>query len=302
MKKLSIFQFSIFFLILSGVYGQNLSPIEDGAKPQLISDKFEFTEGPASDKMGNIYFTDQPNNRILKWNAETDSISLFMEDAGRSNGLFFDDNENLWACADENFELWKISPNKKVEVILDNFSNKNFNGPNDLWIDDKGGIYFTDPYYQRDYWQRTSADMNERRVYYLSPDHKTVKIAAENFVLPNGIIGSAKNKILYVADRFKNKTFKFKIEENGELSERELFAEMGSDGMTTDNEGNVYLTGDGVTIFDKNGNKIDHIKIDKKWTANVTFGGKDQDILFITASDAVYKLKMKTHGMRWFRK
>ena len=57
-----------------------------------------------------------------------------------------------------------------------------------------------------------------------------------------------------------------------------------------------------MTIFDKNGNKIDHIKIDKKWTANVTFGGKDQDILFITASDAVYKLKMKTHGMRWFRK
>ncbi|WP_255554141.1 SMP-30/gluconolactonase/LRE family protein [Mesonia aestuariivivens] len=297
-KHLLILAVCNFLLLTVGCKTYN-SPIQKGAKPELISNEFEFTEGPASDREGNVYFTDQPNNQILKWDAKTNSISVYMKDSGRSNGMYFDDNENLWTCADENFQLWKITPEKKVSVILDGYKSKNFNGPNDLWIDEKGGIYFTDPYYQRDYWNRTSPDMEKRSVYYLSPDHKTVKSVAEGFVLPNGIIGSSKNHILYVSDISNEDIHTYKIEDDGTLSNKRLFANMGSDGMTLDSEGNLYVTGNGVTIFDKKGNKIDHIEINKNWTGNVTFGGANEDILFITASDAVYTLKMKTHGIRW---
>ena len=278
---------------------KHTSPVKDGAKPELISDEFIFTEGPASDKEGNVYFTDQPNNQILKWDAKSNSISVYMKDAGRSNGMYFDDDQNLWTCADENFQLWKISPDKEVSVVLDGHENKAFNGPNDLWMDEKGGFYFTDPYYQREYWERKSPEMEKRKVYYLSPDHKTVTPVAEGFVLPNGIIGSSKDQVLYVSDVSKEKVYKYQIQDNGTLTDKELFADMGSDGMTLDNEGNLYVTGDGVVVFDKEGNKIDHIQIDKDWTGNVTFGGANEDILFITASDAVYKLPMKTHGIRW---
>ncbi len=72
------------------------------------SDDFTFTEGPATDQNGNVYFTDQPANRILKWNVDNDSITIFMEDAGRSNGLYFLKTNNLLACADEKNELWLI--------------------------------------------------------------------------------------------------------------------------------------------------------------------------------------------------
>jgi gluconolactonase len=82
------------------------------------------------------------------------------------------------------------------------------------------------------------------------------------------------------------------------LKNKRLFADMGSDGMTLDNLGNVYLTGDGVTVFDKNGNQIRHIDVPEKWTANVTFGGPDQKTLFITAMDSVYTLVMAVHGVR----
>ena len=127
--------------------------IADGAKLQLISDQFSFTEGPAVDKDGNVYFTDQPNNRI--WEYSTDGkLSVFLENAGRSNGMYFDKDGNLITCADEHNQMWSIAPDGKVTVLLTEFEGVHFNGPNDLWIDKKGGIYFTDPYYQRDYWTR----------------------------------------------------------------------------------------------------------------------------------------------------
>lgn len=295
------YKFSVligFFLIFSCA-PPKLSIFKKDAKPELISDEFEFTEGPAADAAGNVYFTDQPNNQILKWSAETGKISVFMKNAGRANGLYVDDNGNILAAADENSELWKISPDKKVEKLATDFKGKRLNGPNDLWIDANGGIYFTDPYYQRDYWKRQKPDIEEQRVYYLSSDRKEVKIAADDLVQPNGIIGSREKNILYIADIGAGKTYSYKISGNGELSDKKLFANMGSDGMTMDEKGNIYLTGDGVSIFNKKGVKVAHLPIDKDWTANVTFGGKNHDKLFITASEAVYILDMNVKGNRW---
>src|SRR5512140_3852770 len=117
------------------------SIIKKGDKPQKLADGFQFTEGPSPDAEGNVYFTDQPNDRIMKWSTEGD-LTTFMQPSGRSNGLAFDKDGNLWSCADEKNELWKISPDKKVEVIPSLYNGKLLNGPNDLWIDKKGGVYF----------------------------------------------------------------------------------------------------------------------------------------------------------------
>ena len=286
----------IFILCCSSCKAQNI--ISAGAELTLVAEEYEFTEGPAVDKKGDVYFTDQPNDRIVKWDASTNSVSDWMKPSGRSNGLYFDHDGNLLSCADEKNELWRIDMEKNATVLVGDFEEKLLGGPNDLWVDPNGGIYFTDPLYNRPWWEPTENRIDKRRVYYVTPSIGAVKIVAENFVMPNGIIGSADGKTLYIADIGDKKTYVYTIKEDGMLSERKLFCALGSDGMTLDHHGNVYLTGDGVTVFDQNGKQIKHIAVPEKWTANVTFGGPQQNILFITAMDSVYTLEMDVHGVR----
>ncbi len=286
---------SVFILFCLTVTAQENKLTANGAKPILISSDFSFTEGPAVDPEGNIYFTDQPNNRILKWTPDR-GVTVFMENAGRANGLYFDRAGLLLACADEKNELWQIDPKKKVTVLIADYEGKKLNGPNDLWVDPKGGIYFTDPFYKRPYWSRTEKEINQENVYYLTPDRKKLTMVMADFVRPNGIIGTPDGKKLYVADIGAGKTYSFAIQGDGTLSDRKLFTEMGSDGMTIDKKGNIYLTGKGVFIFDPSGKQVGHIPVDEPWTANVCFGGKDRKTLFITASKSVYRMDMKVKG------
>jgi gluconolactonase len=272
------------------------SIIAPGAKVVLLADTFKFTEGPTPDAEGNVFFTDQPNDRICKWSVDG-KLSDFMKPCGRSNGLFFDKQGNLWACADLDNELWMIDRQKNVTIFVKGFKGKLLNAPNDLWIDTKGGIYFTDPFYKRDYWKRGPMEQDGQHVYYLTPDRKNLVRVVDDLVTPNGIIGTPDGKFLYVADLRDKKTYRFKINADGSLSDKTLFCAMGSDGMTIDNEGNVYLTGKGVHVFNSAGEKIEHIAIDESWTANVCFGGKDRDTLFITAMDSLYALQMRVKGV-----
>jgi len=270
--------------------------VADNAKPQLISKQFSFTEGPAVDKKGNVFFTDQPNDKI--WEYDTNGkLAVFMDKTGRSNGLYFDKKGNIIACADEQDQLWSISPKGKITVLVKDFEGHKLNGPNDLWIDAKGGIYLTDPYYQRDYWTRKKPDLDGQKVYYLPKGKKELVMVAGDLQQPNGIVGTSDGKYLYVADIRANKTYKYEIGENGTLTNRQLFTEKGSDGMTIDNRGNIYLCGNGVTVFNPQGKQIEHLNIPAKWTGNICFGGKNRDQLFITASEGIYLLKMKVKGV-----
>lgn len=271
------------------------SVVATGAQLHLVSSQFTFTEGPAADKEGNVFFTDQPNDKIWKYGIDG-KLSLFMDKSGRSNGLYFDKKGNLISCADEKNELWSIDKNGTITVLLKDFKGHRLNGPNDLWIDSKGGIYFTDPYYQRDYWKRAKPDIDGEKVYYLPKGKKEAIIVDSLIKKPNGIIGTADGKYLYVADIADNKTYKYKINSDGSLSHKILFVSQGSDGMTIDNEGNIYLSGKGVTIFDKNGEKIGYIPVPANWVGNICFGGKERKTLFITASESVYILSMKVKG------
>lgn len=286
--------------LLAATLAQGEIPIAPGAELQLAADGYKFTEGPAADAAGNVYFTDQPNDRILKWSADTGKVADFMQPAGRSNGLYFDREGQLVACADDKSQLWRIDPEtKKVTVVLENYNGKLFNGPNDLWIDPAGGIYFTDPFYKRPYWEnREKPEQEKQRVFYLRRDAKVPAIADENVIQPNGIIGTPDGKTLFVADIGDKRTYRYEIAGDGALTNRELFCEMGSDGMTLDTAGNLYLTGKGVTVFDKEGKQLGNILVPEGWTANVTFGGKEMKTLFITAMDSLYTLEMSVSGVR----
>lgn len=269
--------------------------VQPGAKLEKLADGFLFTEGPSADSKGNVYFTDQPNDRIMVWNVDG-GLSTFMQPCGRSNGLSFDKDGYLWSCADEKNELWQIAPDKKIIIIPSKYQDKPLNGPNDLWITRTGGVYFTDPYYKRSWWDHTSMPQDIQAVYYLSPDHKTIIRVASDLIQPNGIVGTPDGKTLFVADIGGKKTWRYTINKDGDLSNKTLFCEMGSDGMTIDTKGNIYLTGKGVTIFDKTGKQIENIAVPESWTANVCFGGPDMKSLFITASKGLYRIRMKVKG------
>jgi len=268
-----------------------------GAKITKLGGGYEFTEGPAADRSGNIYFTDQPNDRIVRWDAASGTFSDWLKPSGRANGTYFDSTGNLLACADEKNELWSISPEKKITVLITDVAGKLLNGPNDLWIRPDGGLYFTDPLYKRPYWKRDPATQQPgERVYFLASPTATPVPVATDLKQPNGIIGTPDGKILYVADIGAGKTYAYEIQKDGSLANKRLFCELGSDGMTLDAEGNVYLTGKGVTVFDRTGRKIEHFDIPESWTANVTFGGSDRTLLFITAGPSVYGAKLRVKG------
>ena len=266
-----------------------------GATLQTLAHEFKFTEGPTCDKDGNVFFTDQPNNRIMKWSVDG-KLSTFLQPSGRANGMFFAADGNLIACADEKNELWSIAANGTHTVLAQKFAGQLLNGPNDVWVHPGGALYFTDPFYKRPWWPHTNAPQPSQQVYRLAADRKTLTKLTDDLTQPNGIIGTSDGKRLFVADIKAGKTYAYDITADGSLTAKKLFCEMGSDGMTIDTEGNLYLTGKGVFVFDKNGRQIEHIAVPENWAANVSFGGKDHRTLFITASKGLYAIQMKFAG------
>ena len=291
--------FSIVLLVIVfavGCNGEQHSVVAEGAKVEKLASGFRFTEGPAADAKGNIFFTDIPNNRIHKWSLDDSplggKLSTFRENSGGSNGLYFDKKGNLLACEGGGRRLVSITPKGEVTVLADKYQDKKFNSLNDLWIDPKGGIYFTDPRYGR----RDNLEQDGEHVYYLSADRKKLIRVIDDMVRPNGIIGTRNGKRLYVTDHGGKKTFVYTINKDGTLSKKKLFAPEGSDGMTIDNEGNIYLTTNAVVVYNKKGEKIETIKV-PEGPANVTFGGKDKKTLFITARTSLYSVRMRVKGL-----
>ena len=180
--------------------------------------------------------------------------------------MYFDAQGNLIACADMDNQLWEFDMQGHSKILITNYGGKLLNG------------------------------QPVEGLYYLAPGSKQLVMLDSTLNQPNGLVGTPDGKYLYVAEAKANRILRYEIQPDGHLTNRQVFADMGSDGMTIDDRGNIYLTGDGVTVFDKNGQKIAHFPIPENWTANVCFGGKERNILFITASKSVYTLKMLVRG------
>jgi len=293
--------------LLSTIF-DSLGIVGSCSKLDTLGKGFSFTEGPAVDRHGNVFFTDQPNDKIYKWNASNGAITEFLSNTGRSNGMYFDKNGFLITCADMHGEIWSIDKHGNHTVLVNNYKGKLLNGPNDLWVNPiNDGIYITDPLFPRDYWDDTdprkgqwpgNTQQGGGYVYYLSPNRKTfTRVVTTDMGYPNGIVGSPDGRKLYVG-KWPAEIYEFDINHDGSLSNMKLFSAMGGDGMTTDNHGNVYVSNDkGITAFDKRGNWIFNVPTGQGWTANVVFGGEDERTLFMTGLDKVFGLKMKVKGV-----
>lgn len=214
----------IMFLASKSTIAAESPIVAPGAKLEKLAEGYGFTEGPAADVDGNVFFTDDPNDRIVKWSAVDGKFSDWLKPAGRANGTYFDKVGNLIAVAPDKGELWSIAPDKKVTVLVTNFDGKLFNGPNDLWIRPDGGIYFTDPdfYSSRD----SSTRVDGQHVYFVTPDRKTVRRVTTDLKKPNGIIGTPDGKLLYVADYGASRTYAYDIQPDGELTNKRLFCKL----------------------------------------------------------------------------
>ena len=298
MKELAAVTLMIFFSFSSVAQEPQIPEalIAKGARVQKAGSGYAFSEGPSVARDGRVFFTDQPGDRIYVWD-EKSGITMFKENCERANGTWFDREGNLIACADLNNSLVKFTPSGELIVVYDKgYGGVHLNGPNDLWQDMKGGIYFTDPYFHRDYWEAGhKQEQDIQAVYYLKPSGELVRVI-EDLRVPNGITGTPDGKYLFVAGMMGRATWKYTINADGSLGNKTLFAPSGSDGLTIDARGNVYLTAGRVLIYNPEGEKIGEIALPKAPT-NVCFGGKKRNVLFITARTSVFTLKMKVKGV-----
>jgi len=266
--------------------------IAEGAAPRLLADGYKFTEGPAADASGNIYFADIGNNRIHYWDIRSKSVSTIREGSGGANGMFVERDGNLLICEMRNNQLTRLRQDGALEVLEDDFEGKPFTGVNDLWIDPYGGIYFSDSYFG------SALKGNTHRVFYRSPEGE-LSLVADDFYKSNGLQGTRDGKWLYIADYYEKKVYRYSVIEPGKLGERSVFAEYRCDGLTLDEKGNLYLCtgnqGNGIVVIDPRGRELGKIAFPEN-PANVCFGGEDYSTLFVAATHGFYSLEMKVRG------
>ncbi len=252
---------------------------------QTVAGTYQFTEGPAVDASGSVYFSDINAGTIYKWTPDG-SVTVFVAGLKMPNGLAFDASGNLIACEGGSGRLLSLDPQGQSTVLVDQYNGVRFNEPNDLWIDPQGGIYFSDPAYQGPVVQ------DGEHVYYLPPDRSQVTRVISDLTRPNGLVGTLDGQTLYVADPGAEQTFRYTINKDGSLGNKKLFVALGSDGMELDSAGNLLLTtANNVQVFDAAGNHLLDIPTVENPT-NVAFAGPDGLTLFITARTAVYTLQL----------
>lgn len=297
--------------IPSILHAQDIVPKD--AKLEKLWSEGEFTEGPAYGPGPAIYFSDI-GNRIMKFDEKTGKTSEYRNPSGRSNGLDFDAQGRLVAAEGANkggnrriTVTWK---DETIATLADKWMGKRFNSPNDLTIDTKGRIYFTDPRYVGN----EPREIDTESVYRIDPpdpkvDPRTWKVTQiiSNVQKPNGIMLSPDMKTLYLADnnpKGDRVLLAYPLKDDGSVGEKKVlhnFApDRGIDGMCVDVKGNIYATAGqgktgGVHIFNPEGKKIDFIPTPETPT-NCIFGGEDRKMLYVTAGRSLYRVHLTIEG------
>jgi len=267
--------------------------LKDEVSVKKLAGDFEFTEGPAWDSKNKVlYFSNIPEAQIVAY--ANDKAEVANGASGQSNGLMFDKQNRLVRCEGGARRMSRGAPGEPGETIVDQFKGKKLNSPNDLWIDEAGGCYFTDPRYGK----RDNLEQDKEAVYYVSAAGEITRII-DDLVRPNGIALSPDGKHLYVVDNGANSLHRYRVRKPGEIGKGERIAWVGGpDGMAVDVDGRLYVTGEGgVWVLDANGKWLGLIETPEQ-PANCTFGGKDLRTLFITARTSLYRIDTATKG--WY--
>ena len=313
-----------FFLALSVLLALSGIAISGGDPPKVeIAATVCFLEGPAVDAEGNVFFSDIAGNRIMKMDVKG-QVSVFRADSGRTNGNCFDAQGRLLSC-----EGGEQGPGRRrivrtdmktgaVTVLTEKYQGKRYNAPNDLCVDTKERIWFTDPYYGPD---RSHLEVEIDGVYRIDPDKKVTRVLTQKEVQrPNGIAITPDDKTLYVIDSHpkpggNRKIWAFDVAKDGSLDKQRLVYDFGAgrggDGMRLDMDGNLWVTAGisvkrgpgesldnppGVYVISPQGKLIERIPIPENLITNLAFGGPERKTLFVTAGKTVYRLQTKVSG------
>lgn len=274
---------------------EGIGPVGD---VQRLHTGFAFTEGPAADDQGNLYFTDIPNNRIHKRSA-AGQLSVFAEPSGHCNGLMVAGNILLACEMDGRLKQFSLKDAQET-ALAEKYDDKRFNAPNDLVVDQSGGIYFTDPRFRApDPWPQ-----GKEAVYYRAVDGKVTRLI-EDRTAPNGVILSPDEKTLYVIPSLEKAMWAYPVEGPGKIGPGRVFCELkqgpgqtssGGDGLTIDTRGNLYITSSlGLQIFSPDGKALGIIAFPEQ-PANVTFGGQSMKTLYVTARTSLYSVETEATG------
>lgn len=294
-------------LTLVLIVGPSLSAepiVPPNAKLEKVWDEGTFTEGPACGPDTCIYFSDI-GNRIMRFDPATGKTTVHREPSGRSNGLDFDAEGRLVACegADTggNRRVSITEKDGKVRALADNWKGKKFNSPNDLTIDRKGRVYFSDPRF----FGNDKREINTESVYRIDPDGTVTQLISD-LANPNGVAVSPDMKTLYVADRKPNgnRLLAYPLNEDGSVGAHKVLHDFaggrGIDGMSVDTNGNIYGAAGrgaqaGVYVFSPKGEKLGFIATPAAPT-NCVFAGKDRKTLYITAGKSLYRITLNVEG------
>ena len=265
---------------------------------QRLHTGFAFTEGPAADADGNLYFSDIPGNRIHRLD-QKGQLSVFVEPSGHCNGLMVVGDQLLACEMDGRLKRFRLSDGEQ-QILTDGYQKKRFNAPNDLVVDRAGGIYFTDPRFRAP----EPLPQEKEAVYYRAKDG-TVTRLIEDRMAPNGVILSVDEKTLYVIPSMEKTMWAYPVDAPGKLGAGREFCQLkqgegqtnsGGDGLTIDSRGNLYITsGLGLQVFDPSGTALGIISFPEQ-PANVTFGGPGRRTLYVTARKSLYAVEMEAEG------
>ncbi len=276
---------AVVLFALSSLAGGADAPITAGM-PVKLADGFGAIEGPAWDGKGALYFSSLGDGKIYRW-SKARGVTLFKELEGGCNGLRFDGDGNLLVCQPRARRVLRITPTGQHQVVVDRHAGGRLNSPNDIWVAPGGGIYFTDPRYGK------AGDLEQDGlfVYFLPPGRSNPVAVIKDLEKPNGIVGTADGKKLFVADPKARKVYSYNILADGTVGDRKLAADTGSDGLAVDDRGYLYVTGKAIKTYSPQAKVIAQIEM-PAGVSNLTFGGDDGRTLFCTSRAGIFAIPM----------
>ncbi|MER5445979.1 SMP-30/gluconolactonase/LRE family protein [Streptomyces sp. NPDC002766] len=272
---------------------------------EVLYDDCRWAEGPLYvPAWRQLVWSDIPNDRLLRWDEATGAVSVFRHPAGHVNGNTLDRQGRLVSCEQGNRRVTRTEPDGTVTVLADRYDGKRLNSPNDAVVRSDGTVWFSDPDFGilSDYeGHRAESEIGACNVYRIDPASGRVRLAADGFEGPNGVILSADERRLYVSDSRAARIRVFDVADDGTLSGGKVFAAAGEgvhyDNIRLDDQGRLWAAAleDGVHCYDPDGTLIGRLRVPGT-VANVTFGGPKNNRLFITAATTVYSLVMSVTG------
>lgn len=293
MRRILSLWFLLCVPVVLSAQEQNIPGIGKVSPAKVAATGLQFTEGPAADAEGNVFFTDVPRSEIHKIGLDGKHVR-FMEDTKGCNGQMFDTKGRLIACQGGEGRIVAIDPNTKaITPVATEYEGKRFNRPNDLAVDKQGGVYFSDPGARQG-----QTPQGKEGVYYVAPEGKVTRLLEGN--RPNGIRLSPDEKTLYVLYSSDKTLHAFPLEQPGKIGPGKHFdaVKQPGDGMTVDTKGNLYVTQPRlrmVQVLSPEGKELGQIRVTEN-PSNVCFGGKEMRTLFITARTSVYAVETEVQG------